>query len=250
MGPSERRNARPRKRKREDMAGVVRKVKDLGLRTKLLGGFVAVVVVMAVVGGVGIVGMATLNRSTTSLYEEGALPIVELAALRGAMNEDRIAALKHGLSPDETVMADVEAAIPELDEKVDAAVDKYERAYVGGLDARDQARRRAEGRSGRRTSRRATRATSAAKSPAGVPQAELWAKFTPLATRRSPPPPRPVSSSTWRSRMPSTWRHRRPTRTREARCCWGRSSPASSWPSPLPSSSRSSSPRRCGSSSR
>jgi methyl-accepting chemotaxis protein len=122
------------------MTRISARLDDARLRTKLLGGFLFVVALMAAVGVVAQQGMSHLQHTAHSLYQDNTVRIGHLAAVRASLNTDRIAMLKHGLAPDDAAMDALEAEIADLDRKVDAAMEAYADTFAGGMDGERQGR--------------------------------------------------------------------------------------------------------------
>jgi methyl-accepting chemotaxis protein len=98
---------------------------DLRVNTKI---FTAVATASAValgVGGVGLVQLSSVNQRTAAIYEKNVLPITELANLRAATLQTRVAMTNHVASAEAEQKAAYEAQVDELDAAFDAAYAAY-----------------------------------------------------------------------------------------------------------------------------
>jgi methyl-accepting chemotaxis protein len=114
---------------------VTRRIRDVRIRTKLLVGFLAVVVLTVAVGFVGRNGMRSENQRSDQLYNEGAQRIVLLYALNGDLDGERIRAYRHGIATDPANMAKYEGQIGDKEKLVDADLVAYVKSFPHGMDA-------------------------------------------------------------------------------------------------------------------
>ena len=117
------------------MVKLVARVNDLRLRTKLLAAFLAVVLLMVGVGVVADRGLGKLDHTAQNLYTEGTVRIETLGEFRTAINEGRVAYLKHGLSLTDAAMAAQEVDIAKFDKEIAADMAAYENSFGGVVPA-------------------------------------------------------------------------------------------------------------------
>src|ERR687885_1588235 len=59
----------------------------LGIRAKLLAGFGAVLTLTAIIGGVGVLNLRTVNELGGSMYDDRVVPIRDLAQVRADLGD-------------------------------------------------------------------------------------------------------------------------------------------------------------------
>ncbi|MBP7694241.1 MAG: MCP four helix bundle domain-containing protein, partial [Anaerolineales bacterium] len=96
---------------------------DLKVGVKLISGFLAVVVIMAVVGVVGYFNMKAINDGMTTLYFDRTVPLADMGAVNGLAYQVRGDVYKYVLLPDER--AATRAAIDQEIAQIDTLVAKY-----------------------------------------------------------------------------------------------------------------------------
>lgn len=105
------------------------------VRTKILAGFVAVVALTAVLGISALRDMSTINRATSSMYEENVLPISELGTIQKHIYRARVYLLTELVADGE----EAEVAAEKLVESRDAVAESLEAYKASDLTGREEA---------------------------------------------------------------------------------------------------------------
>jgi methyl-accepting chemotaxis protein len=79
-------------------------------------------------------GMASLDETTTELYERGGRPLVDIYDMTAHFDGLRIRAFRHGVAEDPAIMDELEAGIQEKEAEMLAALESYESRFGGALD--------------------------------------------------------------------------------------------------------------------
>lgn len=101
---------------------------DLTTRTKLLGAFTAVAIIILGVALVGILGIASLNAGTGTLYSDRLLPVHQLASFNDAQLEIRANLYGSILFPGDRSAR--ERAVAALIASADGSLAQYEATYL------------------------------------------------------------------------------------------------------------------------
>jgi methyl-accepting chemotaxis protein len=80
---------------------------------------------LGIVGFTGVRSLASVSTSAGQIYEQGALPLQELASLRNRTSNMRLLLMKHGLALNVEQMDALEREFDETDASVDEALDTY-----------------------------------------------------------------------------------------------------------------------------
>ena len=98
---------------------------DRKVNTKILLSVATASVVALGVGGTGITELGAVDRKATEIYEQGLLPLVDLAGLEEETLQAQVAVFAHATSLDEASMAEAEAGIAAGDAELDEALETY-----------------------------------------------------------------------------------------------------------------------------
>ena len=104
---------------------MIKKFKNLGIRTKLLYGFSVTACLMILVGTMSVIGMNRLSANTEFIYKTNLLPVTILSDLRAAMLKRSNYVVWHLLATDSATMAAREKSIAELDIQIDELINQY-----------------------------------------------------------------------------------------------------------------------------
>ena len=104
---------------------MIKKFKNLRIRTKLLYGFSVTACLMILIGTMSVIGMNRLSANTEFIYKTNLLPVTILSDLRAAMLKRSNHVVWHLLATDSATMAAREKSIAELDKQVDELLEQY-----------------------------------------------------------------------------------------------------------------------------
>ncbi|MDL2217711.1 methyl-accepting chemotaxis protein [Christensenellaceae bacterium OttesenSCG-928-M15] len=106
--------------------------RNLSVKSKLLLGFLLVVVAALLIGAVGIVGMSLLRTEDREMYEENTLPMADLATMYDTLNGQRICGANMAMffDHDPAFAAEEKAALVEKEAEFATAFSEYHASIV------------------------------------------------------------------------------------------------------------------------
>jgi methyl-accepting chemotaxis protein len=101
---------------------------NLKLRTKLLGSFMIIAFLMALVGGIGMIKMKAVEEGGNNIYVRSAVPIGELMDVATAFQRIRVNLRDMILDSDQAKKQQYAAKIGDLQKTMNTEADKFEKS--------------------------------------------------------------------------------------------------------------------------
>jgi methyl-accepting chemotaxis protein len=99
--------------------GIISSIHNMQIRTRLIGGFLIVVLLMASIGVIGFLGMNSVSNEMDKVYSDGTIPLLEVTTIETSLNSIRAlvfrtVALPKERAQDEKRMADELKTVDDL----------------------------------------------------------------------------------------------------------------------------------------
>ncbi len=105
-------------------------MQNLKIGVKLACGFLVVAIFAAVVGGVGILNIKTIDKADTKLYEKITVPLAEIGQLSTSFHRMRCDVIRMLIARDQAELKDLESKGNERDKEIDVLLVKIEKTLL------------------------------------------------------------------------------------------------------------------------